>query len=893
MRRNHRFHLSYWWLRLRALLFRDRTEQDLHDELELHVELQTRKNLRLGLSESEARRRALLKFGGLTKVEEECRDVRQIGFIENLIHDARYAFRIFHRNALFTMVALLLLAVGIGATTTVFSLAYQVIQESLPVTQPEQLVELGYDDGVQHRFLTGFSHAGFQLFLKSNQVFSEMFAFSDVFKVSAVHDGVAESVDAVFQTTNMSSVLGLRPALGRLINDGDAQGSSETPRVVLSYRYWQRRFAGSPNVIGQTLPINNNVFVIAGVAPSEFQGMILGASPDLIMPLQVVDAVRQLPTLNNGSSLWLHVIGRRKPGVPLEHIRASLEPTYRAAIDHAVSSFPPAFAAGVRDNASKWQFQVRSAARGVDSETRIDLSQSLIVLLWLAGVIFLIGSTNLAGLLASRAEVRSKELTIRLAIGCSRGRLIRQMITESMLMAAMGGLASIAISVWARPVLLRLLTSRAAFIDIKTGFETPLMALTASVLSGFVLGIVPALAAWRVSNKTFTKELSTFKSNRGRVLIMTQVAASFVLLVLAAQFALSLKNYRNLLPGFRPDHLVLFEVRAGARSITYAREMRERLSQLPGVVSVTHSNSSIGQLAWTTPVEVPGFQPQSPGSNLTGRNIVGPRFAETLGLQLISGRDVEASDGRDAPSVVIVNESFVRHFLNGLDPIGRKFSFIDSMTRPHTIVGVVKDARDRGIKSEAGPVAYSSFEHDPLPNMTFTLKVEREPEQVMPEVASVARQVDPLVPINQLRTMDAQIDVSLLRERMLASLSSAFGALACVVAAIGIYGMLAFAVMRRSREIAVRIAVGAKPSEVRWLALRESMMLLGSGIAIGIPLSMVISWTVRSQLFGITSHDLEPIVIAVATLSLFAAAAAWLPARRASRIDPVAALRVE
>jgi predicted permease len=294
-----------------------------------------------------------------------------------------------------------------------------------------------------------------------------------------------------------------------------------------------------------------------------------------------------------------------------------------------------------------------------------------------------------------------------------------------------------------------------------------------------------------------------------------------------------------------------------------------------------------------TPIQVPGFQASGPGPNWTGRNVVGPRFVETLGLQLVRGRDIEVTDIRERPPVVVVNEAFANYYFKGQDPIGHKFAFIDSLNRPHTIVGVVKDARDRGIKSTASPVAYSSFEHDPFGGMTFAVRIQRQPEAAMSEIAAVVRDVDPLVPIGSLRTMDSLIDESLLRERMLASLSSAFGALAALVAAIGIYGMLAYMITRRLREIAIRIAVGAKPAQVTWLTLRESLILIVAGTAIGIPLSLAMSRAIRSQLFGVATGSPTAIAFAVLTMLLLASAAVWIPTRRAAQVDPNITLRVE
>jgi putative ABC transport system permease protein len=880
-------------LRLRALVFRRRTEQDLADEFGLHIEMETRSNVRQGMNETDARRRALIKFGGTASAAEECRDERRVRLVEHFIQDVRFAVRIFARSPVFTVVAILLLALGIGATTTVFSLAYRVIQESLPVRHPDELVELYNEDRVTQRFQAGFSHPAFQLFRQKNQVFSATFAFSDTFKVDVTRKGTAEFAEAVFQTTGMDSVLGLRPALGRLINDGDGQAGANSVAVV-SFRYWQKRFGGDPNVIGETISINNTAFVIVGVAPRGFQGMIVGVSPDVILPMPVIERVRRVPVLNNGASLGLHLIGRRKPGLTMQQIQDSVEPLYRSSIDLLISSVPAQFAESLKGSASKWQLRIQPALRGANSDVQAELQQPLAVLISITTMVFLIGCINLGGLFITRTEVRMKELSTRLAIGCSRGRLIRQMVTESMLLAVAGGVAGLAISFWMGPVLLGLLTSRASTIDITLHPMTPFIASALSILAGSFLGLASSLTAYRVSDHSLSKKMSRYSWSGGkRLLLIGQVAVLLVLLVVAGQFALTLGNYRKLTPGFRPDHLVLFDVSVRTRPITYVRELRERLSQIPGVISVTHSLSPVGQVNWRTPIQIKGFQPPSPGSNWADRNIVGARFVETLGLQLISGRDVAITDTRDRPSVAVVNQAFADFYFKGQNPIGRTFSFIDSLSRQDTIVGVVQDARDRGIKTPASPVVYSSFEHDPLGGMTFAVRVARESNQVMPEIASVVRELDPSVPLGQMRSMESQIDESLLRERMLASLSSTFAGLASLVAAIGIYGMLAYMVTRRTREIAVRIALGARPGQIGWVTLRESLIPVLIGTILGIPLSVAMSSAAHSQLFGVESMDARAMSVAIGVVVGVAAFASLLPARRAARIDAIVALKYE
>ena len=822
--------------RVRALLARKEIDKQLDEELRFHVERQAQKHMRSGIAEEEAWRRARSEFGGIEQRKEECRDARGVSLIETTVQDMRYAMRALRSSPMFAAVAVLSLALGIGANTAVFQLLHRVLVQSLPVANPGELVELGYDDTVQHRYGTTFSYFVYQTVAKNNGVLRDTFAFTDLAQVNVARHGSGEVARGMFVTGGFYESLGLRPAIGRLLNAGDEKASSDTTPVVLSFGYWKGRFGGDPRVIGETVSINNVSFVVAGVAPEHFRGLTLGDAPDVTMPVHVVDAVRNSKGLNDTANWWLRIMGRRKEGTSVAQIQAALEPVYASTIEQTLAGWPPTLVDNLKRFLSSLKFRVQPAALGSNSEVRNRIDQPLKILIAMTGLLLVAACANLSGLLLARTTARMREVGVRLAIGCSRGRLIRQMITESLLIAVLGGAAAVLFAAWSGPLILRLLAGvvPAAVIAGTFGGFSIAFAAVLSILAGVLVGVAPAWRAARFDPQSSIRAAVALGGSRGgragRAAIVVQIAVSLVLVATAGQFVRSLENYRQIDAGFRVDHLVTFTVNPGMvrynpdRTIEYARRLREKIAELPGVVSVTHSGSSMGQLSWTTALKVPGFTAKASLDDSARRNIAGPRFAETLGLKLIAGRDITEQDTKDAAPVVLVNESFVRHFFSDRDALGREIFFVDSLNRAHRIVGVVKDARDRGLKNETGRVAYSSFEHDPLGWLAFAVRVRQDSSAMLQSIAAAARNGDPAVPVNRVQTMELQIEESLERERMMAILTSAFGGLATAVAAIGLYGLLAYAVTRRTREIGVRLAVGATPMQVAWLALKDSLI---------------------------------------------------------------------
>lgn len=823
--------------------------------------------------------------------------------METLLQDLRYSLRRLGKSPGFTGTAVLLLTVGIGTSTAVFTAASHVLLRGLDVDRPDQLAQLKFDDTANHIVGTEFSYPAFEIFSQPNPLISGMLARSEPVQVNITSNRISDIAHAVFDSPNAASVLGLSPALGRLFNSGDARPSGESPPIVLSYTYWQRHFGGDRRVIGKTVTVNTTPFVIAGVNPAKFHGIEVGIDPDVMLPAYTVDQIRGIPTLNNRAGWGFTIICRRKLGVTEEQIRASLAPVFAAVLNDTPSAVPASMASQMKQWVSKLRFRVDSASLGASSSSRSQLREPLFILMAITGLVFLVTCANLAGLLLSKTEARTSEIGVRLALGCAKRRLLGQLLIESTLLTMVGGGFGVLAAFGISPLIPPLLGSPQLSGAIRPDLATLGYGLVLALVGGLLVGFIPALRATRLdpmaSIRTFSFAVGFRNSRIARMLIVCQVAVSLVLALTAGQFVRSLENYENLDAGFRPDHLILVSVRPdlvkydNRNKIDYERRISARLAELPGVKSVTFSTSALGQLTWNTLVKVPGYTPKATLDDTAGRNIVGPGFVETLGLKLIAGRDFDARDNQGSPATVIVNESFVRHFFGNEDVLGRQVSFIDSAKRADTIIGIVGDALDRGVKKPPKPVIYSSYEHDPLGSLTFSIRVLRDPEAMLNEVASVFKTIDSRVPIQQIRTEEAQMDAALEKERMLAALSGMLGALAMLVAMVGLYGLLAYSIVRRTREIGLRVALGASGTKVQWLAIRESICLLLYGIVLGCPIYLAISRLLRAQVFHVQPADPIALAGALLLLMLCGGIATYIPARRALRVDPMVALRYE
>jgi len=831
------------------------------------------------------------------------------------ITDLRFAVRGFAKSPVFTAVAILSLALGIGANTAIFSLIDQLILQYLPVRDPQSLVLLA-GKGQHYGGNNGrnaLSYPMYQDIRDRNPVFAGiMCRYSQLFTVGT--SSRVEVVSGELVSGNYFPVLGIGAALGRVFNASDDLHPGAHPYAVLSYSYWKSHLGSDPKVIGQTIRVNNYPMTIIGVAQRGFDGVEPGAATSVMVPISMATAVRPgFDNMFNRRMRWVNVFGRLKPGETKEQAKAGLQPLFHQIIASEV--LQPGF-----KNASpyaKQQFlrmwmDVMPGSQG-NSFLRRQYENPLWILMGVAGLVLVIACSNLAGLLTARATARKREIAIRLAMGSTRARLFRQLLTESLFLSFIGGALGVAIAVLMTTALISFLPARVTDYTISGVPDGRALAFTLaiSVLSGIAFGLAPALQSTRPDVASTLKEQAASTSG-GRsqiglrkMLVVFQVTLSLVLLIGAGVFIRSLTNLRIANPGFRTSNVVLFS--ANPRALGYQperitplfRRLLERISSMPGVHSAGVAEMAIlNNNEWDMWVAIEGrpFKAgQIPDPHF---NFVSPGYFDTLGMRLVRGRDFTFRDDTSAPKIAIVNAKFVKkYFPDGL-AVGRHIGIGgDPTTKTDTeIVGVVNDAHYENLREEIPEQVF-------LPNMqrvfgtgvsgTFYVQTERDTRSTFDQIRAVVHEMDPNLPVVGMKTFEKQIDDSLVTERLIATLSTAFGLLATSLVLMGLYGVMAFSVTTRSREIGIRMATGAIAADVIWLVMREALMLIAIGLAVGVPSAYALTRLVRAQLYGIDPGD--PVSMALAALLLVAvtAAAGYVPARRAADFEPLRILRYE
>jgi len=882
-------------------------EHDLARELRSHLDQEAEEQAQAGLSPCQARRAAQRAFGNQTLIQELTRETWRWASWERLRQDLRYSARTLLRSPGFAAAAVLSLALGIGANTAIFSLLNAVVLRALPVSHPRQLVQLTYTipESGPVNWNGFFGYPQFERFREQSQTLAGIFGGTRLGSVNVTFHGASGLAQGDAYTDNLFSVLGVTPQQGRLLVPGEDRTGASV--AVLSDRFWRNRFAADPSVVGETVAINQVPFTVIGITPRDFSGISVGAGPDIWVPLHALDRLKPDPRRWTESfTMWMLIAGRLGPEVSPAQAQSELDVIHRRLLAEQLSASELRSLESMQRFVRESRLVLHPAETGVSSGLRSNYAFPLKLLMWVAGIVLLVACANVANLQLARASHRRREIALRLALGAGRGRVVRQLLTESILLASIGGALALALAGRGSAALVRMISTGDSPVPLDVRPDWRIFGFTAAVslAAGILFGLAPALRGTRVDPGPAIKE-GTGTAGRSshaldRVLVVAQVALSVVLITGAGLFVRTLQKLWSVDVGYDRDNVLMVSVDArlagypSGRAGAVYRDILQRLRALPDV--------QLAAASVVRPVDdqfnLVDHVREVDGASLPERqairvvwNGISPDYFSTVRTPLLRGRDFDLRDDETAPPVVIVNQSLAARAFPGRDPVGHR---LDGAT----IVGVVRDSHYQGARDQPQPELYRPlFQHGREQEfkwgfVSFELRYGSGSsllDQVRREVASVDRGL----PVFRARTLRAQSEQSLLRERLLARLSTFFGALGLLLACLGLYGLMAYAVARRTGEIGIRMALGAARDHIIWLVLRETFGLTLAGLALGIPLALWGARYTKSLLFGIGAADPLTIAGAIAALIAVAALAGYLPARRALRVDPMAALRWE
>jgi predicted permease len=881
---------------LRALLHRREVEQDMDEELRAFVQASAERKMQSGMSATEAQRAARVEMGSLESVKEEIRGAGWETAVEALWTDVRYSVRILAKAPLFTCVVVLTLALGIGANTAIFSLMNSLLLKSLPVEKPEELM------AVSEYILT---NPLWEQIRDRQEVFSGVFAWgSEQFNLAK--GGMTQDADGFWVSGDLFRTLGLHPAVGRLLSASDDRRGCAA-LAVLSYGFWRSHYGAAGSAIGSTISLDGHPFEVIGVAPAGFYGMTVGSKFDIAVPIcaaEVFDGPKS--RLDKRHWWWLYAAGRTRTGIGMAHLKTRL-----AALSPAVfgSVVPGDWDSASQDNFRKRILIPLPVATGF-SDLRKDYEEPLRVLMAVVGLVLLIACANIASLLMARAAARGKEMAMRQALGASRLRLMRQLIAECLLLSFAGAALGLPMAHWGDTLLLNYLSGvhRQVFLDFALDARALIFKASAATITALLFGVAPALRSTSASlTGTIKENHATAGGPRTRLrlwIVTSQVALSLVLLVTAG---LLLRSFRNLATtdiGFDPDHVLLVNLNLFTAKIpppkytaTYDR-IGAQLRALPGVVSAARSMlTPLGNSGWNTIIHSDTPHAIVGDDNLAYFNFVDRYYFATLRTPLLAGRNFNSSDSANSPPVAVINQTLARRFFPGVNPVGHTFRPEGGARKPDPpveVIGVVKDAKYESIREETFPTAFRPLAQTPLEDQadSFEVRIALPQGAMKKAIENAVAAVNGEIPI-EIHTLTAQVDESMTRERMLATLSAFFGALALLLATIGLYGTLSYLVAQRRIEFGIRMALGATSRSILKLVMRNVATLLIGGIVTGIGLSLATTRLLSALLFGIEARDPATIAVSGALIAAVSLAAGLLAARRATRIEPVVALRQE
>ena len=900
--------------RLSMLFHRAQFQRELDEEMRLHLELRRQQQIASGLTPEAARQSAQRRFGNTTRIKEKSHMSWGWDWLETFLQDAGYGLRSMLRTPAITVVALTSLALGIGANTAIFSFLDAMMLRSLPVRNPQQLVKLGNDDwgGITDGFgcTELYSYPFYRQFQRNNSVFSDTAAeFSMTNDVHGFVDNRQESelihVHTVSGTYFQS--LGVSAQMGRMLNDADDSSEGDHPVVVVSDGFWKRVFGSDPSVLNHKLKLGKVVYDIVGVAPAEFFGTKVGEAPDAWAPLSMAGVIP--PGWGNykgNFSESLYILGRLKPGVTMEQATANVNVLF----PQILNGFPDAKLTQENvANLARAHVSLESMASGV-SDLRRTFSKPLMVLMTIVGLVLLIACANIANLLLARSTARARELAVRQALGAGRARIIRQLLTESLLLALTGGALGIAFAAVANRVLLSMISRGSDTVPLDVSLNLRLLAFTfaVTVCTALLFGTLPALRATRL------QLVESLKSGRGastaagrsplaKILVVSQVALSLVLMVAACLFLRTLVNLNRVDAGFNKENVLRLDLDSDItgykgddpRLKMIYKQIEDRVNALPGVEAASFSAFAFLEGSWNTTIRVPGM-PVNHDADVN-HNIIGDRYFATMQIPILTGRSFGPQDTATSQHVAIISERMAHTLFPAGSPIGRTYYIgsDDSQGAPQEVqvIGVARDVKLHNIESPASYIDYLPYTQREWGFGNFEVRYSGDFSSISNEVQQAIHSVDRRLPITNITTLDAQVARSFTNESIIAKLSAFFGLMAVFLSCIGLYGLMSYLVSRRTGEIGIRMALGANRSAVAWQVLREIGLLVFAGIIIGLPLTLSGIRLVRNMLYGLSGTDPFSLIAATALLLFAGMAAGYLPARRAAAVDPVVALRDE